>query len=70
MTPEEEIADLKRRLAAMEAAAVSTIPGMLKGLTKTPQGREQIANSLEAEAEWPDDATASIARNVAAKLRE
>ena len=70
MTPEEEITALKRKIADTERAAVAIILGILEGMLRSPEGRDVIAQSLEAEAEHSDEATAGIARKVAARLRE
>lgn len=72
MTPEERIVSLERELAETRRAAVDLVAGLVSGLAPTPEGREEIAASFDAEAiEQPAGAEmAHLARLVAAALRE
>lgn len=70
MTPEEKIAHLERQLQDTRRAAVHLVLGLVQGVVETPEGRNEVADSLEQETEGGDVETARLARVVAAKLRE
>ncbi|RWR04680.1 hypothetical protein [Paenirhodobacter populi] len=70
MTPEERIIALEREIQDSRLAAARIILGMCDGISRTPEGREDLAIGFERAAQQTTDAAeARINRLISAVLR-
>ena len=69
MTAEYRLIQLERELIETRNAAVAMVVGMAKGITSSPEGREELAASFDAVAAEADQVTRRLATLVALALR-
>lgn len=70
MSPEERNIALERELDDTRRAAANMMLGMIDAMTKTPEEREEIAQSFDEAAGGVDPAAARLARLVATAIRQ
>ena len=61
MTPEERIIALERELQDTRRAAAHIILGLVDGIARTPEGREELARGFDEAAREADPVTARMA---------